>query len=61
MEITRDYALQLVRDGKAKITGLTSEGNAWPEEPHLLVVTRYDLQRVDHADAIASDVDRYCN
>ena len=41
--ITRDYAMRLVREGNADLTGHTLDNGAWYR-----VVTRYDLQRVDH-------------
>ncbi len=41
--ITQQYAQQLIRDGKAEQTGETTENDT-----RYAIITRYDLQRVDH-------------
>jgi len=41
--ITQRQASKLVRDGKAVLTGATKDEGRWYQ-----IVTRYDLQRVDH-------------
>jgi hypothetical protein len=42
MIISKKYAQKLVREGKAKIEGRTTDG--------YIIITRYDLQRTDHYD-----------
>ena len=51
MIITKKYAQQLVRDGKAKIEGQTTDQARWQDRDMgktYTIVTRYDLQRTDH-------------
>ena len=43
MIISKEYALKLVRIGKAKL-----EGKCFDNGNTYMIVTRYDLQRVDH-------------
>jgi hypothetical protein len=45
--ITRSHALRLIRDGKASIEGCVLDNNTSTTPTHV-VVSRYDLQRVDH-------------
>jgi hypothetical protein len=55
MIITRAYAQRLRRQGRARIEGMTTGGDRWPDEPHYVIVTRLDVQRVDHYLAETAD------
>ena len=51
MIITKKYARKLVKAGKAKIDGRTTDQPTWEQRyggKTYVVVQRYDLQRTDH-------------
>ena len=51
MIITKKYAQKLVKGGKAKIEGRTTDQARWQDRDMgktYAIVTRYDLQRTDH-------------
>ncbi len=55
--IARLHGLKLVRDGQAREDGLTKNDR----DRDYVIVTRYDLQRVDHYPATDKDLDRLTN
>jgi len=53
MIITKKYAKKLVKAGKAKITGQTTDQPRWCDRFQgrtYLIITRYDLCRTDHCE-----------
>ena len=51
MIITKNYAKKLVRQGKAKIEGRTTDQARWQDRHQgttYVIVTRYDKTRTDH-------------
>jgi len=51
MVISEKYAKQLVRAGKARLDGHTTDAVCWDfraQGQTYMIVTRFDLQRVDH-------------
>ena len=57
MFISRLHGLKLVRDGQAQEDGLTQNDR----DQYYVILTRYDLQRVDHYPATDEDLDRLTN
>lgn len=56
MIITKKYARQLVKSGKARIEGRTTDQARWGERYQgktYVIVTRLDLQRTDHYETAA--------
>ena len=53
--ISRKYALRLIRDGRATIDGATYEPDSRTGVRDMVIVIRHDLQSVDHYEYTEAD------
>ena len=53
MIITKQYAKRLVKEGKATVTGHTTDQARWADREYgktYAIITRHDKKRVDHCE-----------